>query len=112
MLGVMSPQALYGRHYLQDMLNAARYSRAAVCGKGCGEDAVEYRRGVALDPGSLVLNIGMMDSEDVRRVLVGPREISGAGAIGTYASDSANFLRLEALSSHEERAQLLKRVEI
>ena len=112
MLGVMSPNALYGRHYLQDMLNAARYSGAAVCGKGYGEDAVECRRGVALDPRSLVLNIGMMGSEDVRRVLVGPGEISGAGAIGTYASDSANFLRLQALSSQEERAQLLKRVEI
>lgn len=112
MLAIMSPKAAYGRHYLQDLLNAARYSGSPLCGKADpGESAQEYLRNVALDASSLMVNTTLVGEDDLRRVLLQQATVI-PGSIETYASDSANFLRVPKVLPQEDLAHLLKRVEI
>lgn len=114
LLALMHADAVYGGHHLQDLLLAARYSKAAVVGRPVDPSAdSQYRFGVELDPWSVLINRPVLDASggSVESVLV-----HGVGAVqdnaASYAADNANFARLSPVSSESERIKILAKIEI
>jgi len=94
MVATLSPAAVYGGHYLQDLLLAARYSGAAIVGKPSeAPDANQYAFDVPVDARSLLVNVGALQLSGARLGNVLRHDLSAvpAGGKHVYASDSANF---------------------
>ncbi|KAF1726186.1 glycosyltransferase family protein [Pseudoxanthomonas japonensis] len=108
-VAILSPNAVYGRHYLQDAVHAVRYSGAAVVGKSSG--GIEYEWGQALDPRSLVINTEVMAASG----LTAGALLDDRGGLvrsfvpKSYAFDSANFA---AVGASADRGMLLQKIEI
>jgi SAM-dependent methyltransferase/spore maturation protein CgeB len=113
MFAVMSPSAVYGRHYLQDLLHAARYSGAAVVGKA--KDVLEtgqYMRDVPLDPHALVMNVGKLSVQSIKDMLRGELTAASCEHVRTYASDSANYARMDVIAEPGKAEAVLREIEI
>lgn len=111
-VSIFDPQALYGKYFLNDSLNAARYSRAQVVGKAAnGADLYAY--GAEIHPMSRIfdlrglseLGIGLVQAIDEAESLTG----LGARA---FAADSANFASPGRPLSPVERERALAQIEI
>ena len=108
-LAFLHPGAVYGRHHLQDLLLALRYSAAAVVGKPMsGATGDQYRFDVALDARSLVVSLRALQEaggrlEDV--IAQGDGGVSGQGT-SFYVADNANFARMDNGSEAERNSKL------
>ncbi|QNP41432.1 glycosyltransferase family protein [Lysobacter solisilvae (ex Woo and Kim 2020)] len=112
MLAIISPFGVYGRHYLQDLLNAARYSGAALVGKaGDGLESSQYTHDVALDPHALLINEGVLPSGVVDDILRGNASVMRDG-VRSFATDSANFLRVDSVADSARIDAVLQQMEI
>jgi spore maturation protein CgeB/SAM-dependent methyltransferase len=112
MLAIISPFGAYGRHYLQDLLHAARYSGAALVGKPAdGLESSQYRYDVALDPQALLINEGLLSTGMIDDVLRGGAPVMRDG-VRSYAADSANFLRMDAVPEPARVDVVLQQMEI
>jgi hypothetical protein len=108
-VAILSPSAVYGRHYLQDAVHAVRYSGAAVVGKSPG--GIEYEWGQPLDPRSLVISTEVMAASGLTAgALLDDRGgLVRSFAPKSYAFDSANFAVVDPSA---DRGMLLKKIEI
>ncbi|MEA5667182.1 glycosyltransferase [Stenotrophomonas sp. MH1] len=105
-LAVMTADAVYGKFYLQDLMNALRYSGATVVGKPC-DMRQQYRYDVELDQASLVMDLASLSIRDCVRLL-GKEELAGPGEKTRFAADSANFRRVgEVLDRSRYQGQIL-----
>jgi hypothetical protein len=112
MLAIMSPLAVYGRHYLQDLLHAARYSGAGLVGKSAdGLASSQYTHDVALDPRALVVNEAALSDHMIGDILRGGTAPLHAGT-RSYAADSANFMRTDSVPEPARVEAALQRMEI
>lgn len=94
MVARMSPMLVYGGHYLQDLLNAARYGGAEVTGKPAdGREASQYQAGIALDPLTLVCRRELLATEPRVADWFFARSARQPDGIRTFASDTANVAR-------------------
>lgn len=112
MLAVMSPFGVYGRHYLQDLLHAARYSGAALVGKAAdGLESSQYTYDIALDPRAFLINEGLLPDRMIDEVLRGNAAVLRDG-MRSYATDSANFARMESVPEPARIDAALQQMEI
>lgn len=112
MLAIMSPLAVYGRHYLQDLLHAARYSGAGLVGKSAdGLASSQYTHDVALDPRALMVNEAALSDHMIGDILRGGTAPLHAGT-RSYAADSANFMRTDSVPEPARVEAALQRMEI
>ncbi len=108
-VALLSPRAVYGRHYLQDAVHAVRYSGALVVGKAV--DGAEYEWGRTLDSRTLVINTAAMRTAGTKAggLLDAQGGLAPAFASKAYASDSANFAAVDA---QDDRDALLQKIEV
>lgn len=106
---ILSPRAVYGRHYLLDSVLALRYSRASVVGKPLS--GAEYEWGGELDYCSLAVDARALSAASIKvaDVLDSKRGVALAHASKAYAADSANFA---IAKSDADRHELLQCIEV
>jgi len=115
MLALLSPLGVYGQHYLQDLLHAARYSGAAVVGKAAtGSDLDQHAFDIALDPRTLLVNRALLDASgvDIRSLLRGDMSTVLKEPRRVYATDSANYRRMDAVPVQAQVGRVLKQIEL
>ncbi|WP_296250141.1 glycosyltransferase [uncultured Stenotrophomonas sp.] len=108
-VAVLSPRAVYGRHYLLDALIALRYSGAALVGKS--RNGAEYEWDSEIDPNSLVVGVGAPGAlgKNVDRWFNLDGSLVGELAAKVYVADSMNFA---TIANMDDRDLLLQNVEI
>lgn len=109
--GVWHGGAIYGRHYLGDLLNANRYSGAEIVGKtGDGRD--HYAYGLALDEAAMLFEWRALARLPMRFTRFDCADLRQAVALGarSFASDGANFVRMTDLASGSPRES--RRIEL
>ncbi|WP_313318460.1 glycosyltransferase [Stenotrophomonas sp.] len=109
-LAVMATNAVYGKFYLQDLVNALRYSGAAIVGKPSVGDQC-YQFDVELDSASLMLNMASLSSRDRKRAFEPRRPVDAAGKT-RFAADSANFKRVGDIVDAATYAETVQKIEI
>lgn len=107
-VGVMSPSHYYGRHYVEDLVHAVKYSKADIVGKAsvfaydrekatlerCNED-MEYIYTQELVPEAALFSTEWIKKKDFRlSELRDKRFLREAAALGArlYAADAYNFI--------------------
>ena len=114
MLALMSPFGMYGRYYLQDLLHAARYSAAGVVGKSKdGLESSQYKFDTALDPHAVVINEKKLTATGagLDAILRGDLPVSSQGQGHVYASDSANYRRMNAVPGPVQVDEFIRQME-
>jgi SAM-dependent methyltransferase/spore maturation protein CgeB len=111
LLAPVSPQAVYGRHYVQDLVHATRYSKAAIVGKPAdGQRSSQYCFGQELDPQACIISqpglaaAGLTLSEALSGL---PQGVT----VTTYAADTANFARTSSVPDAAQRHEILRQME-
>lgn len=112
----MSPLAVYGACYLQDLLHAARYSGAAIVGQPAdGEESSQYQYDIALNPRSLVINEPRLREmgATLEGALANDRHIPVLGAAGgIYAANTANFVDVGVVTEPSRHVDALVGIEL
>ncbi len=90
-IALMSAQAVYGRFYLQDLINALRYSGAQMVGKSL-DVRLQYSYGAMLEPSSLVIAGDRVAADGLARLLDG-KESFASNDRSVFAADQANYSR-------------------
>ena len=112
----MSPLAVYGAHYLQDLLHAARYSKAVVVGKPAdSSEFSQYQYDIPLDPRTLLVNEALLRDKGVTLDDVLSGDVLGRtlGLTGkVYAADTANYLVVNTVMDAAGQAKALVGIEL
>lgn len=92
-IAVMSARVTYGRFYLQDLINALRYSGAKVVGKS-RDTHLQYLYGAALEPSSLVVAGDRVAAKTLACLLDGKNTFA-SNERSVFAADQANYSRTQ-----------------
>jgi hypothetical protein len=113
-VALLDPQALYGKFYLQDALNAFDYTNCDIVGKSSnGIDIFNYSKQFAI--GSLLIRLDYLSAVNSSATDIRNFEIaclSGVQADQAFSIDAANYLSREGLTKHGNHTSALSSIEI
>lgn len=108
-IAVLEAGAVYGCYYLQDLVNALRYSGATVVGRS-RDSSSQYVYDVSLDPASLLIAGWKVPKESLAQLLDGRESLPHDKRL-MFAADRFNFLRMAGELSLERARGEIKSIE-